>query len=227
MREFFREYLHIITTSFTALLFGLGFFYLLLNLFHSSSMAKTVYVNKGDLSYQQMSQNINIIDENLSKYQYSNKSFEYDVGMMESISSKLRVCSTMLKDEGSFYSLPENTEASFAQVYDVNNYFINTLMDKCFISNVSWIIRDENVKSTPYTDKVRIYENYANSLVDNAKYLRLELRDNSSYYFNTGISNAMTRNNIASIYQKVLRNYADFSSIIADLSKYLVEVQNG
>ena len=72
-------------------------------------------------------------------------------------------------------------------------------MDKCFISNVSWIIRDENVKSTPYTDKVRIYENYANSLVDNAKYLRLELRDNSSYYFNTGISNAMTRNNIASI----------------------------
>ena len=65
------------------------------------------------------------------------------------------------------------------------------------------------------------------SLVDNAKFLRNELRDNSSYYFNTGVSNSMIRNNLGSVYQKVVRNYADFSYIVADLTNYLAEGENG
>ena len=223
MRDFFKEYVHIITTVLTALLFGLGCFYFLINAFHASSMNKTVYVNKNDVNFTQYMSNVDIIDSNVKGYNYNDKKFDYDIGMMESISSKIGICSTMLKDEGSIYTIENNSNIGFSEVYDLNNYFINTLMDNCFVANISWLIRDENLNETEYSKKVLIYNNYVNSLVDNAKYLRNEMRDNSSYYFNTGISNAMIRNNLGSIYQKVIRNYVDFSGVIADLSKYLVE----
>ena len=102
------------------------------------------------------------------------------------------------------------------------NNFIDNFNDKCWTSNISWLYIDRKDK-TNFIKSVEQYDGTNKILVNNALYIKQELNDNSSYYYNTAISNAMIRNNLNSSYQMVIRNYYEFSKMILDISNYLVE----
>ena len=222
MRSFFKEYIHIIVSVVCTLIFGLGFYYILLNAFHASAINKKVLVSSNDVFYSNYQTNVSSIKRNLDNYKYSENHFEYDMVTMEKVYSKLRICYDYLEDsEEGLLKYGNDAEIGYIEVFNLNNYFLNSLVDKCFTSNISWIIYEEKLKGYELTEDVSVYNDIVNILGSNADYIKSELRDNSSYYYNTAISNAMVRNNLNSSYQSVAKNYYDFSKVILRLSNYL------
>ena len=141
---------------------------------------------------------------------------------MQKIYSSISTCYNFLKEDKTIIGNTHATKIGYYEVYELNNYFINTLMDKCMTNNLTWLINDEKVLKTSFSKKIENYVLVTDILTNNATYVKDELRDNSSYYYNTAISNSMVRNNLNSSYRLILRNYDDFSKIIYDLSDYLV-----
>ena len=141
--------------------------------------------------------------------------------MVEKIYINLKICSEYMSENT---TILDNSKEIFSyyDVYKVNNNFIDNFNDKCWTSNISWLYIDRKDK-TNFIKSVEQYDGTNKILVNNALYIKQELNDNSSYYYNTAISNAMIRNNLNSSYQMVIRNYYEFSKMILDISNYLVE----
>lgn len=222
MKEFFVEYVRIISKSIIGLLFGLGFFYILLNAFHASSINKVVYVSELDVYYSSYLDNVLAIKKNLDNYRYDKDKFAHNMPTMQKISSEITACYNILNSNEGLLGKSEGMKLGFNDVYNLNNYFINSLIDQCFISDISWVMKDEVLQDSNFAREVAIQYNVNDILSNNSMYIKDELRDNSSYYYNTAVSNAMIRNDLNSSYRLVLRNYYDFSKIILNLSEYLV-----
>ncbi len=221
MKDFFKEYLKIIISIITTLLFSVAFFYILLNAFHASSINKKVAAHPDSIYYLGYKENLNQINENIKNYTYDNKKFALSMDMVEKIYINLKICSEYMSENT---TILDNSKEIFSyyDVYKVNNNFIDNFNDKCWTSNISWLYIDRKNK-TNFIKSVEQYDGTNKILVNNALYIKQELNDNSSYYYNTAISNAMIRNNLNSSYQMVIRNYYEFSKMILDISNYLVE----
>jgi len=222
MKAFFGEYVKIISRSIMGLIFGLGFFYILLNAFHASSIDKSVYVSESDVYYSNYMNNVMQIKKNLDSYRYDSNKFAFGMPTLQKISSEISSCYNILNSKEAILGYSEGMEIGYKEVYNLNNYFINDLSDEYFVSNLSWVLRDDELKNSTFGKRVANYNAINDILAYNGSYLKDELRDNSSYYYNTSISNAMIRDNLNSSYRMVARNYYDFSQIVLDLSEYLV-----
>lgn len=221
MKKIIKEYIHIFAIFIIGLMFGLGFYYILLNSYHSTEITDKAYISKTDIYYQELSDNLEQIKENIDKYSYYNTKFNYSYNDMEKIFSSINYCYDKLNTKESVISVKEDDYINYSKVYDYNNYFINTIIDKCFTTNFAWIdgkeIKDSKIKKLVNTHKLSI-----KVLTNNALYLKNELQNNSSYYYNNGVSNTVIRNNLNSSYRMVLSNYDYFSQMLLDLSNYLV-----
>lgn len=221
MKDFIKEYVHIFAVLVIGLVFGLGFYYILLNSYHSSSINEKAYVLENDVYYKDFKENLTQIKKNIDRYDYYAVSFKYDLSTMQKIYSNINYCYSVMNSEESIISLKNGNSVSYINVYNYNSYFINNMIDKCFTSNLSWI-ETENNSSSKIKNMVAEHQLTVDILSNNALYLKNELRNNSSYYYSTKISNSMIRNNLNSSYRLVLSNYNYFSEIILDLSNYLV-----
>ena len=226
MKEFFKEYIHLIGTIVVGLIFGLGFYYILLNAFHASTMSRQVYVNVNDLYYKEYQENLYLLKSNLNNFSYKNDKFSLNSSKVQGIYASLNSCYHVLNGDGAILSNKNAELLSYKEVYDLNKNFKNSLIDMCYISNISWMLKDEEILNTKYLSNLSAYSQTVDILSNNTSYIDTELRDNSSYYYNTEISNATIRNNLNSSYRLILKNYDDFSKIILELSKYLVGGDN-
>lgn len=222
MKEFIKEYVHILGTIVVGLIFGLGFYYILLNAFHSSAMSKEIFVNVNDVYYREYSENLELIKKNLDSYTYNNDKFSLNSSKVQGIFSSINSCYNFLSNEDAVLGYKNGDVLGYKRVYDLNKNFSNSLIDMCYISNILWMLKDEEVLKNSHFANMSSYKQIVDILSNNTSYIDTELRDNSSYYYNTEISNSMVRNGLNSSYRMVLRNYDDFSKIILQLSEYLV-----
>lgn len=217
MKNSLEKYLHFVLIILLVLVFSISSYYLIINIFHNSSMNKKVYVSESDVYYKKYKNNIMEIKENLSNYQYNKNIHKYDYNTMNSLHSKIKYCYNILNSNDN--GLVAQSYLSYNDVNNLNNWFINSYIDKCFTTNLLSINNLSNSK---------LKQQFINSrfsidiLTNNSLYIRDELKDNSSYYYNTNYFNTKIRNNLESSYQFILHNYSDFSNIILELSSYLV-----
>lgn len=221
MKDFIKEYVHIFAILVIGLMFGLGFYYILLNSYHSSSISDKAYVLENDVYYTDFKENLTQIKKNVDSYNYYAVNFKYDLSEMQKIYSNIKYCYSVMSADESIIALKNGNSVSYANVYDYNTYFINNMLDKCYTSNLSWITSD-SMANSKVKDIVKNHKLTIDILANNSLYLKNELRNNSSYYYSTSVSNTMIRNNLNSSYRLVLSNYDYFSEIILELSNYLV-----
>ena len=217
MKINFKKYLHIVAIGLLFLILCISFYYLIINIYHDSSMNKKVFVSEDDVYYKKYQSNINDIKINLDNYVYNKNKYKYDFNTMNNIYNRINYCYNILSLNDSI--LGDKTFLDYKDVNELNNQFINSYIDKCFTTNLSWI---NNLSNSKLKDQFYNAKFSVDILINNSLYLRDELRDNSSYYYNTDYFNKRIRNNLESSYQLVLHNYSDFSKIILDLSNYLV-----
>lgn len=219
MKSINNKYLYYIKFVLLFLIFCIAFYYLVINIFHSTSLNKKVYTSSSDNYYRKYQLNIDAINANLKNYTYKNNKYAYDNNTMHSINNRLAVCYNALNSQKGLFGI-RNENITYYDVYELNNNFINSLIDKCFHSNLLWITSSKDSK---LKEEILSKQNMINTLANNSSYIKDELKGNSSYSYRTTYLQRNVRNDLESTYQFVLHNYYDFSQIILDFSNYLVE----
>lgn len=213
MKTKLKEYLHIIGVSVLCFIFCLSLYYLIVNISHSKIVSKQVYVSSSDKEYINYSNNAINIKSNLDNYKYNKNKHKYDTNTMYKIYNNVNACYNLLSSNNSILG-NKDVYVKYKDLYNLNNYLINSLIDKCFTTNLLWI---SNSNDSKLKENIIDSKYIVDMIANNSKYIKSILKDNSTYSFIRNDSNMLNNS-----YQFVLHNYSDFSKIVLDISNYLV-----
>ena len=105
----------------------------------------------------------------------------------------------VLKDGGVFRLIP-NTKLTYYDLYNLNDYFINDIINNC------WVLGLKEV------NKNKTNEEIINVLINNSNYL-------NNHFTNNGLTlyDSYSENNIQNDYKLILNNYLAFSKVVLSL----------
>lgn len=183
MKSIFSEYFKIIVYTIFGLILVLSSYMIIINIHHYEALSSKITVSELDVDYAKYKKQVNDISE--------------IVKVNSSFSDTLKV----LKNGGVFRLMPK-TELSYSDLYELNNYFINNIVDDCWVSKLKKIN-----KNTFNEEKMEI-------IINNAKYLNRE-------FINNGLVLSDNRGEkiIKDDYYMILKNYAVFTDIVINMSK--------
>lgn len=211
MKKLIKEYINLISLTLCFIVLGLGFYLLIINAYHFNNLKKDVYVNTLDNSIVSYQNNVKELENNILELK------RIDINNKNII--PLNRCHEALIKDSPLNNLKTGDILKYYDIYKLNEDYLNVVVNKCYVLGLV----DYSTLNNDFSKIILRYKNSILTLNDVSRYLKEELNDNGSYYYNTDISNSGIRNNLYSSYKRVLNNYSDFSSIILSISKDLVE----
>ena len=158
-------------------------FYIIINYRHATFLKEKIIVQKEDLYFEK---------------------FQNNIIQMESCAIKnksIRLALDLLKRDGVYRLLPKD-ELSYNDLYQLNNYFLNHLINDGWVSD----LKNNKTYNTPLINE------FMNSLINNANYLNGELLNNSNYQYL--FKKNSNYDKLREEYNLLLSNYYHYSSIV-------------
>ena len=186
MKSFIDEYSKIIMYTICGLLLVLSSYNILININHASFINQKVVVRNIDYEYKTYVDNVLKIEDTLLNKQEFQNILPY------------------LKNNGAYKLMPGD-KVGYERLYELNNYFIDVIINDVWISN----LKLNNKYNTSFNNE------YVNNLISNANYINKELLNNSNFSYD--VRNNEVRNTIDEYYRFILNNYKSFSSLILEL----------
>lgn len=191
MKTIFNEYYKIVMYVLFGILLVMSSYLIILNINHYQSLLDTTVVSEADNDYLVYKKNVNLIEETINKLNESNE---------KEILSKVL---DKMKLDGVYRLIPK-TVLIYKDLYSLNDYFIEELINNSWISNVKKI---EN--SNKHQDTIML-------LVNNSNYLNSIFINNSLILADNGLDNKIEDN-----YHFILSNYLTYSKVILSICNEL------
>lgn len=189
MKSLFVEYKKIVMYTIFGLIIILSSYTIIINIYHYKSLNNYVVVSDIDTNYLKYMNNVTKFEENINKYGTNNQELFLTLNNVLGI----------LKKSGIFRLVP-NTKIKYQELYQLNDYFIEELINKGWVANIKKLDTKEK------------YKNQIDFLVNNAKYLNNMFTKNGLVLYDD-----IARDKIIDDYNLILNNYAMYSSIILEL----------
>ena len=213
MKKFIKEYLKIIATTLTGLVFIIASFYLMMNYNHSEEIKKTIYISGNDVEYQEIQKLLNKIEINLNSFK--NTSNKDHLLMYNSLVN----CYNIMQDTDTLYRIKPGSEYTATDIYNLGTNFQSKIISSCYNKNLEYLQSDNVPKE--YKSVSPFITSYVNSINENVSDSLAEIQNNSSYFYTTSITSDTIRNYIVSDYNTIVNAYMDFAKIILNLSEQM------
>lgn len=197
MKNFIKEYLEVLTYTICGILIIIGAYNIIININHTRYLSEKIVVREIDSTFRELKDNVIMLEDILSK---SNNNSSLKRGLQYSLN--------ILKKEGAYRLLPGDV-LGYNDVYELNNYFLDQLINESWVSNLKTV------------DNNKIDNRYVEVLINNANYVNKELLNNSNFCYDVKDNNI--RNPLQEEYNLVLKNYKDYSFLLIELTKRLGE----
>ena len=127
-----------------------------------------------------------------------------------------------------FSTIKNSDSVSITDVYRLRESYDNDILSGCIVTNLYWTmsVNSDNINSPYLIANKEMFKLYINSLLKETSYLKKDLLNNSSYYFNTSIASASIKDNTKDGFYEVMGAYnraADFVELISNWFKNEVE----
>lgn len=192
MKFSLKEYLNILVYSISGVILVLGVYNIIINVNHALFIDKKIIVREIDNDFKTFKDNVLEIEKLLKSGKIKNNEIE--------ISQIL----SLLKKDGVYRLLPGD-ELKYGDLYKLNNFFIESLINDGWIKNLK---QDERINN-------KYNNNYMDVLINNANYLNKELVNNSNYHYD--VKNNELRDVLMEEYLFILKNYKGYSLFILEL----------
>lgn len=193
MKSLMDEYLDIVMYTICGVLLVLASYNILINYNHATYLNNKVVVSDNDNSYRVYKENVLKIENKLSEMNNRNKEYFY-----------LQNVLYLMKNDGTYHLLP-GSELGYYDLYTLNNYFIDIIINNGWISTLKQV---DNFNTT-------INDSFINALVNNSDYINKEILNNSNYHYD--VKRNEIRKTIDEEYKAILSNYKNFSDLILEL----------
>ena len=191
MKSLIGEYYKVVLYTIFGLMIVMSSYCIILNIHHYNAISSEVTVSDIDTDYKEYINNINKIEDNVSKLSNSE--------LARNIKSTVEV----MKKSGVFRLIPK-TKLGYHDLYDLNDYFIERLINDCWVRYFNM------------TKLGSSHNDIANMLISNANYINSHLTDNSLTLYDS-----KDDSKIIDDYHFIVRNYVMYSNIILDLCNSL------
>lgn len=189
MKTNFNEYYKACMYTIIGLMIVFSSYTIIINTHHYKSLKEKVLVSEIDVNYKKFINNVIKYEEILNKNKKINNN---DQRYLTNTLTNLK--------KGGLYRLIPNNKLEYHDLYKLNNYFIDVLI------NDSWI---NNLKKIDLSKK---YDNEINFIISNANYINNLLMKNGVVMYDS-----IDSHKIVNDYQLILNNYAMFSDILINI----------
>ena len=192
MKGVIQDYIRIVMYTIFGIIFAMASYVIILNIHHYRSLSTTVTVSEIDADYSKYKENVLLIEKSLNS-----DTNEY--------LSLTKVLNTM-KQNGAYRLIP-NAKLKYKDLYQLNDYFIEELI------NNSWVSYLQNLEVS------KDYQDTIDMLISNSKYLNTVFTGNSIILYDNSLDNKIEDN-----YHFILKNYMMYSNVILSMCKDLGDV---
>ena len=187
MKKILDEYKEIILYTICGVLIILSSYTIIINFNHAKYLNKTINISELDTD-------LKIYKDNVLKIEDVSKSTN---------NNYLKRLVYLLKNDGLYKKIPGD-KLKYEDLYYLNNYFLDTIINDGYIGNFQTNI-----------EFIGVYDEYINNLIFNANYVGREIENNSNYQYD--VLNNEVRDVMIEQYKMILNIYRDFSYIILEM----------
>lgn len=229
--EYIKSYFRAIAYMVMAIVFAFSSFYLFINIFHTLELSKKVDINVNDsVVIKDYYQKIENIDNNIKNFNpNSYHGTEVPATKMIVIQGNLKQCSSILKNTY-LESLKDKKSIDIKDVYELRNSYENSILSECIINNLYWTssLSENGINSSKLLANQELINFYISTLKNNTSYLKKDLLNNSSYYFNTSTASSGVKDNVRDGFYETLSAYKNAVNYVEYISKWFnTEVRGG
>lgn len=181
MKTIFSDYLKIVIYFITGILLIISSYTIIINIKHYQSLSSIVVVSEIDNDYIKFKENVGLIEKS------------------KGLNARLASALEIMKQDGVYRLIP-NTKLSYNDLYKLNDYFIEELINNGWLSNIM-----ELNESKKYQDMITI-------LIKNSKYLNSVFTNNSLTMYDSSLDIKIEDN-----YHFILSNYLMYSNVILNI----------
>lgn len=227
--NFLKQYITLINYALIGLVFGFASFYLLANAYHYLEIRKDFIV---DFDSQPLVINIREklekINSNISTFDANTYSGNIPTAKMIVISSNLKSCIASFNNE-TIESMKGKKQLSIIDIYNLRESYENDILSDCIVNSLYWTtsINSESLNSKYLLDNLSMMKLYVNTLLNETSYLKKDLINNSSYYFNTSIASLSIKNNTKDGFYEVIDAYDRAVNYVEFISEWFMNEVNG
>lgn len=220
--DFLKQYLKIINYALIGLVFAFASFYLLSNAYHYLEIRKDFITDFNNqplvLDFEEKMQNVS---KNISSFSTSNYKGNVNINQMQVIYYNLKACTESFKNE-TIKSMKEKNKITIIDVYQLRESYENDILSSCIVNNLYWTttIDAATFNSSYLINNKDMVQLYVNSLLDETSYLKKDLLNNSSYFFNTSIASSSIKDNTKDGFYEVMGAYSNAASFVEFVSEW-------
>jgi len=215
--DIIREYFKILAYSLLGLVFAFASFYLLANLYHYLEIRKDFVT---DFSKQSIIVNIedslDKIKNNVNKFNPNTYNGSVSVTKMTNIKNNILSCVDNIDNE-EYKKLKASNRINILDVYNLRESYENNVYNNCIVSNLYWMT-NEAPSGLKITEELNRY--YFESLKSATSYLKKDLINNSSYFYNTSVASASIKDNTKDGYYDVIDAYSKATNYVLYVSEW-------
>lgn len=229
MIDFLKQYCKIISYSLLGLIFSFASFYLIVNLYHASEIRKTfVYDPSTNATMQKFQNYLTSIKENLPEIDANKYEGDLTAFQVMSADQKLKACYEELNNEA-MQAIMNKNELTIVDIYNLREAFETEVVSKCVVTNLDWFAKAEkNQLNSAYLKGNQTYLRlYLDSILSDTYYLKKDLLNNSSYYFNTSLVTSTVMDKVKDGYYDVMASYTKVAAITDELAQWFSEETKG
>ena len=220
--DFLKQYLKIISYVCTGLVFVFASFYILANLYHYYELRKDYLssFNNNELTMI-VDSNLANVEANINMYNPETYNGKVSKNNMFMVKQNLSNCINAFNND-TVKELRSKNKITIIDVYKLRESYENDILNKCIVSNLSWLTTvDESYGSKYLVDNKDITTLYIDSLLTvYTSYLKKDLLNNSSYFYNTSIASQSVKDNTRDGFYEVMDAYNRASKFVLYVSNW-------
>ena len=220
--EFLRQYLKIINYALIGLVFSFASFYLLSNAYHYLEIRKdyTIIDFNTQPLVEKLEEKLNRVNKNIEAFAGNNYHGPISINQMQVIYYNLKSCVDNFHND-TFQSIINKNKVTIIDVYQLRESYENNILSGCIVNNLYWLTTISNNFPSPYLlDNKDMIQLHISSLIDETVYLKKDLLNNSSYYFNTSIASSSIKDNTKDGFFEVMSAYNKAANFVEFISNW-------
>lgn len=221
MMDFLKQYLKIISYALLGLVFAFASFYILANAYHYLEIRKDFVA---DVKTQPMVVDVDTklkkIESNIKVYDSKKYNGKVSVSKMNIIKQNLEACVENINNS-KYRELKEKKKVTIVDVYELRETYENNVYNNCIVSNLYWLVTlDDQFPSKYLVDNKELTKYYFESLKGATAYLKKDLINNSSYFYNTSIASSSVKDNTRDGFYEVMDAYTKATNFVLYVSDW-------
>lgn len=201
------------------IVFSISSFYFIININHYKEIRRVYTTDiKNEMLVVELDKKLDTIRDNMTSFNLDTYKGTIDINKMIGINQNLNQCINAFNNE-TYINIREKTNINIVDVYELVESYENSVLNKCIVSNLYWLT-ETDLNNQYLVNNKDIIKLHLDNILSSTSYLKKDLLNNSSYFYNTQASLLSGKNLIKDGFNEVMSSYNRVADFVLYISQW-------